>query len=466
MVVKSAASREGWGGVLSSDNDSLLFIKILTRPLVKECTMLETTDEIWVIAIARDSEPHPATLELLAEAVTLAQKAGLVVAAVTLGAATRFDLCDALARAGSGHVYSIEHALLEDWTAATAVAALQPALAQRRPRLVLCPGTPVGAELAALLAAALGAPLAVNCLRLQYDSDGSFLAIHAAYRDRAYALVRYQPAPGQSLVATYRPGFRGGPPVGASSVRANLTGAPPSDDARPHNAHLDESHQPERTMAERAGLEGPVPGAPALTESNSATRMSAEGPLGPRAGQRISRLPYGNERSERPQPAMGPGESDATVISVTIAPETARVRRLAAAPPDPETVSLEDAERIIAGGRGIGQEGFALLAEVAHVLGAAIGATRVATDRGWVSHERQIGATGRTVHPRLYIACGISGAAQHTSGMKDADIVVAINPDRTAPIFALANLGLLGDANAVLREALQLLKEESHAAKR
>ncbi len=129
--------------------------------------------------------------------------------------------------------------------------------------------------------------------------------------------------------------------------------------------------------------------------------------------------------------------------------------------PSAEEVELEAAEKIVAGGRGVGREGFAELAALARLLGAAVGASRVATDRGWVEPERQIGATGKSVSPRLYIACGISGAAQHTSGIREAQTVVAINPDRNAPIFALADLGLLGDAREILRRAIQLLQEES-----
>jgi electron transfer flavoprotein alpha subunit len=143
-------------------------------------------------------------------------------------------------------------------------------------------------------------------------------------------------------------------------------------------------------------------------------------------------------------------------------PESAgqeRIRQVALVAPSPEDVELEAAERIVAGGRGIGQEGFAQLASFARLLGAAVGATRVATDRGWVEHERQIGATGKNVHPKLYIACGISGAAQHTSGMRDAQTIIGINPDRSAPIFALAELGLLGDANQVLPLAAKMLEE-------
>ncbi len=134
-----------------------------------------------------------------------------------------------------------------------------------------------------------------------------------------------------------------------------------------------------------------------------------------------------------------------------------RIKHIAIEAPSPEEVALDVAERIVAGGRGVGQEGFSTIAQFAHRLGAAVGATRVATDLGWVEHSRQIGATGKIVRPRLYIACGISGAVQHTSGMSEAQTVVAINPDRSAPIFALADLGLLGDANQILPLVAKLL---------
>ncbi len=135
------------------------------------------------------------------------------------------------------------------------------------------------------------------------------------------------------------------------------------------------------------------------------------------------------------------------------------IRRITLQAPSAEEVELDAAERIVAGGRGIGQSGFASIATFAHSLGAAVGATRVATDLGWIEHTRQIGATGKIVRPKLYIACGISGAAQHTSGMSESQTVIAINPDRSAPIFALADLGLLGDANQILPLAATLLEE-------
>ena len=136
-----------------------------------------------------------------------------------------------------------------------------------------------------------------------------------------------------------------------------------------------------------------------------------------------------------------------------------RVRHVAVQVPSPEEIELDAAERIVAGGRGIGQSGFATLASFAGLVNASVGATRVATDLGWIEHARQIGATGKIVHPKLYIACGISGAAQHTSGITESQVIVAINPDRSAPIFALADLGLLGDANEVLSLATKMLEE-------
>jgi electron transfer flavoprotein alpha subunit len=140
----------------------------------------------------------------------------------------------------------------------------------------------------------------------------------------------------------------------------------------------------------------------------------------------------------------------------------AHIRQLGIQAPSPEAVELDAAERIVAGGRGIGRAGFTNVAAFARLLGAAVGATRVATDRGWIEHERQIGATGKSVHPKLYIACGISGAAQHTSGMREARTVVAINPDRSAPIFALSDLGLLGDANSILPLAAKMIEQSGN----
>ncbi|HUZ20396.1 MAG TPA: mycofactocin-associated electron transfer flavoprotein alpha subunit [Acidimicrobiales bacterium] len=123
-------------------------------------------------------------------------------------------------------------------------------------------------------------------------------------------------------------------------------------------------------------------------------------------------------------------------------------------PADPRTVDLAEARRIVAGGLGLGSAAaFALLEEVSAAVGASAGATRVVTDRGWAPFARQIGTTGVTVRPELYLAFGISGAVQHLAGIVSPEHVIAVNTDPTCPMMAMAHLAIVADAPAVL-EAL------------
>jgi len=122
--------------------------------------------------------------------------------------------------------------------------------------------------------------------------------------------------------------------------------------------------------------------------------------------------------------------------------------------------SIEDADVIVAGGRGLGSpEKFTLAEELARALGGAVGATRAVVDAGWYPYASQIGQTGKTVSPKLYVALGISGAIQHKVGMQSSNVIVAINKDGNAPIFEFSDLGVVGDLHDIVPKLTQLLEQ-------
>jgi electron transfer flavoprotein alpha subunit len=124
-----------------------------------------------------------------------------------------------------------------------------------------------------------------------------------------------------------------------------------------------------------------------------------------------------------------------------------------------EGPSIEDADVIVAGGRGLGEpSNFRLVEELAKALGGAVAATRAVVDAGWYPYASQVGQTGKTVSPKLYVACGISGAIQHKVGMQSAGVIVAINKDPNAPIFEYADLGVVGDLHEIVPKLTELVR--------
>ncbi len=153
------------------------------------------------------------------------------------------------------------------------------------------------------------------------------------------------------------------------------------------------------------------------------------------------------------------GTAEASAVTVSLEPHSLLAELVEPAVDEAGGPSIEDADVVVAGGRGLGKpEGFALVEELAAALGGAVAATRAVVDAGWYPYSAQVGQTGKTVSPKLYVAVGISGAIQHKVGMQSSGTIIAINKDPNAPIFDYADLGVVGDLNEIVPRLAELVR--------
>ncbi len=169
-------------------------------------------------------------------------------------------------------------------------------------------------------------------------------------------------------------------------------------------------------------------------------------------------------RSGTFEPVATGGEAEVVQSPVELEDFSTKATMLERAHAEQAGPSIEDAEIIVAGGRGLGgPENFALVEDLAKALGGAVAATRAVVDAGWYPYSAQVGQTGKNVSPKLYVACGISGAIQHKVGMQSSNTIVAINKDPNAPIFEFSDLGVVGDLHQVVPKLAELVRARKGA---
>jgi electron transfer flavoprotein alpha subunit len=313
-----------------------------------------------VVAEVTGGSMRPVSLELVSEARRLANAVGSAVAVAVLDEPQAH--AQALGAYGADKIYAMPSATRAPVSAVEALAR------ELDPQVILLPATAVGSDLAAALAARLGAGLATNCISLTTDSSG--------------ALVHRRPMYAGKVIATVETATR-----------------PRIITARPRVFSLGEA---------------------------DASRTA--------------------EVISRPAPEASPTEAVVELVELMKA--------------EREELDVAEAEVVVSGGRGLGgPEAFGMLRELAGLLNAAVGASRAAVDAGWMPHSHQVGQTGKTVSPRLYVACGISGAIQHLVGMGSAQVIVAINKDPEAPIFTKCDYGVVGDVFEVVPALIEELKK-------
>ena len=160
------------------------------------------------------------------------------------------------------------------------------------------------------------------------------------------------------------------------------------------------------------------------------------------------------------EPAAEGAAPELVAVPVELEEHSLRTAMVEQAHEEQSGPSIEDADIVVAGGRGLGgPDGFGVVEELARALGGAVGATRAVVDAGWYPYSAQVGQTGKTVSPKLYVACGISGAIQHKVGMQLSGTIVAINKDANAPIFEFADLGVVGDLHQILPRLAELVRQ-------
>jgi len=327
---------------------------------------------VWVYAECRHGRIAPVALELLGAGRKLADKRGVPLSAVLLGAKIE-GMAEELIACGADKVFAVEDPALASFTDDAYGNALSALAKKHKPEIILAGATAIGRSFIPRVATIMGTGLTADCTDL-------------GIRDEDGVLLQTRPAFGGNIMAT----------IICPHTRPQI----------------------------------------------STVRPLVMKPLARDAGRK--------------------GE----IIKVNLEPGflKPRVKVLESVVEDLDRVNLSEADIVVAGGRGLeNEQGFVMIRELADVLGGAVAASRAAVDSGWIPYPHQVGQTGKTVAPKVYIACGISGAIQHLVGMQSAETIIAINRDADAPIFDVATYGIVGDVFEIVPKLIEKFKDRKSA---
>jgi len=337
------------------------------------------------------------SLELLGQARVLAERLGVRTGAVCAGGETVRALAPALIAAGADTVYLAVHEQLGEYLAQPYARVVTEAVRHFQPQIVLYGATTTGRDLAPRVASALRTGLTADCTDLRI---GDHEVKGVEYRDLLYQI---RPAFGGNIIATI----------------------------------VSPEHRPQMATVREGVFRLPEPDP---SRAGDVVELNLARIAGPHEGH-----------NGRPTAAGGPILLDDLDFAVSL------VRRTR----EDKSVDLKGARVVVSGGVGVGSaDGFGLLRDLADTLGGELGASRAAVDAGWIGREHQVGQTGTTVRPKLYIAAGISGSVQHRAGMDQAARILAINTDPLAPIFSVAHYGIVGDLHEVVPKLIKAYREK------
>ena len=361
---------------------------------------------VWVFCEQRQGVMMPTTFELISEGRKLANELGVELCGILLG-----DNVDGIAAElgeyGADKVYVYNSPLLKDYTTDAYTKVIVEAVEELKPEVLLFGASNIGRDLAPRCAARLHTGLCADCTHLDIDMPN-----YKNFLKEASTL----PAERIEKLGT---------------VMINR---------EPHPVDRD-------LKMTRPAFGGHLMASIICPRFRPAMATVRPGVM------------------EMPQRDMS-RQGKVTVVDAGLSMDDRNVEILQVVHDDKKPVDITEAKVLVSGGRGVGSaEGYAPLRELAEVLGGEVSSSRIGVDSGWIEKDRQVGQTGKTVHPDLYVACGISGAIQHLAGMEGSEFVIAINKDETCPMMKLADLGIVGDLHVIVPKLTEAIKAYKAAQK-